>query len=320
MRGCISNGLEFNGQDTYVDIFDDATLWLPKYFTLEAWGHTRDGSKDQTILSKAPRYTLALKGGKLVLEIGTCTLESEMTEPLPSNEWVHVAVVFAMRHLYSRATFFINGEEHSWSDGIVRFETFDEALSHSDVRIVGGKLFQEFGHKNTSTDNLVIGMDNDLKNRPFDGMLDEIAIHQGGRPIGYVRNSYNRRYHHPSGVISSLPIARPPNSRWQRFEAQTTTPTGTKIVFRIEDKDGKLLTANMDNRSDISDVKANEIILFAELTTSDAGQSPILHHWSVTCEGDAQATIARRSFPDQTAAMEGKEKKHEARARPGVAF
>ena len=319
VRGRIGNALDFDGQDDYVEIFDDATLWVPRYFTLEAWINTRDGSKDQTILSKAPRYTFALVGGKLVLEIGSCRLESEMTEPLPDNQWVHVAVTFGMRRSYSRATFFINGEEHSWTGSVEQFETFAEAIANSDTRVADGPLFQEYGCKNTSTDNLVIGMDNDLKGRPFDGAIDEVAIHRGDLAPDRLRDSCSRAYR-IAGEITSLPIVRSPDAPWSTFHAKTTVPEGTSITFRVEDPAGNVLSPDVGDGDDLSALRAEKIVLRAGLATSDPGQTPILHEWSVACQGDATPAHAPDPFPDQAAAHEGKGERPGDATRPGVEF
>ena len=40
---------------------------------------------------------------------------------------------------------------------------------------VPDSMFAWFQKKNGSSDNLVIGMDNDLHSRPFDGMIDEVS-------------------------------------------------------------------------------------------------------------------------------------------------
>ena len=304
--GRIGNALEFNGKNSYVMVYDDAALRLPKYFTLEAWIKVGNARTDQTILSKAPKFTLCLRGGKLALLIGSGEMISEHGR-IPANRWVHVAVTFGMRRMYSRATFFVNGKEDSWvqpefGSTAARPETFLEAMAQSDTMIVGGPLYQEFGRKNTGSDNLVIGMDNNLKTGAFAGLIDEVAIHQGDLPPERIAASAVRSYR-PEGTVTSVPVVRPANARWQTFHARTTTPRRTRIRFSIEDETGQTLRRDPKDGADLSRIEASALVLRAELSTSDPGQTPILHSWSVCCEGDTPPAIVSAPFPEQAAAL-----------------
>ena len=315
--GKVGNALSFNGKKSHVMIYDDATLRVPKYFTLEAWIKVKDPKTDQTILSKAPKYTLCLRGGKLALEIGEGLMVSE-GGVIPRSRWVHVAVTFGMRRMYSRATFFINGKEDSWvqpafgSTG-ARPATFVDAMAHSDTLITGGPLFQEFGQKNKSTDNLVIGMDNTLRTGAFEGLIDEVAVHKGDLSPDRILQSIERSYQR-KGKVASRPICRPAGSRWLSFHADTTAPAGTKIAFTIEDEGGEVLKRNVKDAADISGIAAERIVMCATLSTTDPGQTPILHSWGVRCEGGGAPAVVAAPFPDQRAALSDTGKK----ARSGV--
>jgi len=203
--------------------------------------------------------------------------------------------------MYSRATFYINGKEDSWVQStIARPEKFVDAMAQSDTMIVGGPLFQEFGQKNRSTDNLVIGMDNNLRTGAFDGLINEVAIHKGdlapdriaqSLALGYCRN----------GAVTSMPITRPASAGWLTFHERTTTPAKTKVIFSIEDEHGQVLRRNVRDGTELSRIEAESIVLRAELSTSDPGQTPVLHSWSVSCEGETPPSVVSVSFPDQTA-------------------
>ena len=304
--GRIGNALEFGGRKSYVMVYDDATLRVPKYFTLQAWINVRDPKRDQTILSKAPKYTLCLRGGKLALLIGSGEMISEHGR-VRANRWVHVAVTFGMRRMYSRATFYIDGKEDSWvqpafGTTAARPGAFVDAMAQSDTMIVGGPLYQEFGHKNKSTDNLVIGMDNNLRTGAFEGLIDDVAIHKGDLTSDRIAEGLARGYC-PSGVVTSVPITRPASAGWLAFHAQRTTPAKTKIIFSIEDGDGQVLRRNVKDGAGLSSLEADSIVLRAELSTSDPGQTPILHSWSICCEGDIPPGVVSVPFPDQTAAF-----------------
>jgi len=304
--GKIGSALAFDGKKSYCLIYDDATLRVPKYFTLEAWIKVKHPMTDQTILSKAPKYTLCLRGGKLALLIGEGVMISEGGR-IPSNRWVHAAVTFGMRRSYSRATFTIDGKEDSWvipayAKAIPRPETFAEVMAQSDTHIVGGPLYQEFGRKNKSTDNLVIGMDNNLRTGAFEGLIDEVAIHKGDFMPDRITASAARGYRR-KGMVASMPITRQAEAGWSTFHAKATTPAGTKIGFRIEDESGNVLARNVKDGADISGIDAERIVLCARLSTTDPGQTPILHSWGVRCEGDGAPAVIAAPFPDQQAAL-----------------
>ena len=308
VQGRFGQALSFDGKNDHVMVYDDATLWAPVgSFTIEAWINTRDAMKDQTIVSKAPAYTLALHEGRPVLEMGPWknTATARMGSPLENDRWHHIVVIYGQRRNYRRATFFINGKEVSSSkpaDPPGRFpRTFHEAMSFGDQKITGGEMFREYHDKNQSGDNLVIGMDNDLAGRPFDGMIDEVVVHGVDLVPEQVRTSYSRAYP-GEGAIASRPILRRAGAKWTIFEAETTEPAGTKVRFSIEDAQGRLLKANVDSGANLGGVKAEAIVLRAELASSDPGQTPILHAWSVgTSAGEAR--VVTEPFPEQSAAM-----------------
>jgi len=310
--GRFGNALDFNGQDSYVMVYDDATMRLPRYFTVEAWINTRDATKEQTILSKPPAYSLVLREGRPVLEIGLGAATADLKQPLESNRWYHIAAVFGMRANYSRITFFVNGRDvsnmrpvHGGSDYYPT--SYLEAIAQNDMEIAGGPLmFQEYHKKNESADNLVIGMDNDLQSRPFDGVIDEVVIH--GSPLlpEQIYTSYSRFYV-DRGTIASRPIAKPTGTQWATFAAQVTEPPGTQIRFSIVNPQGELLGANIASGAELSGLDAPEIVLKAELTTTDKGQSPILHSWSVGTTGSGKPAIVQEPFPAQSARLAGQE-------------
>lgn len=298
--------LRFNGQDSHVMVYDDATLWVPKYFTLEAWIRTPDPERDQTLISKAPCYTFGLRGGKLSLEIGAGTMVAEMHEPLPANRWVHIAVSFGMRHMYSRATFYVDGKEDSWVSPAYGHEhnlkRYADAVALTDMQIADGPMFQEgFARKNENTDNLVIGMDNDLQGRPFLGLIDEVALHAGALAADAVAASCRRRFV-ARGHVVSRPLVRPPNCRWQEFRATATVPAGTSLSFSVLDAANRVLCEGPDPALDLAGIDGDCIVLRADFSTTDPGQSPILHDWRVTTDGTGPVRLQAEPMPRQTAA------------------
>ncbi len=313
IQGRFGNALDFDGQDDYVMIYDDASVRLPRYFTVEAWVNTRDAAQEQTIVSKAPAYALALREGKPILEIGLGTAVAEMNQPLENNRWYHIVAIYGMRASYSRVTFFIDGQEISnmkpARDGTDYYpETFPAGAAQTDMKISGaGPMFQEANRvKNKSTDNLVIGMDNDLQSRPFDGLIDEVIIHSIDLLPAQVQASYSRAYPE-RGSLSSRPIRKPTEAKWTTFEAQTTEPEGTQIRLTIMDAQGKVLLDNVSSGADLSGLNADEIVLTAELTSADPGQTPILHNWSVGTTAHSAGGIVTKPFPAQSAPLAGEE-------------
>ena len=312
VSGRLGNALDFDGEDNYVMVYDDPTVRLPRYFTLEAWINTRDATKEQTILSKPPAYSLVLREGKPVLEIGLGAATADLEQPLESNRWYHIAAVFGMRASYSRVTFFVNGQEVSnmrpARGGSDYYPTsYLEAASQNDMEIGGGPLmFQEWHRKNESADNLVIGMDNDLQSRAFDGMIDDVIIHGSALMPEQIQASYSRAYV-GQGIMTSRPITKSADAHWATFAAQVTEPAGTQIRFSIINPQGELLGEDLASGADLSGLDAPEIVLKAELTTIDEGQSPILHNWSVGTTGPGKPAVVQKPFPAQSARQAGAE-------------
>jgi len=307
-KGRFGGALAFDGKDDHVMIYDDQTLWLPRYFTVEAWINTRDASKEQTILSKAPAYTLALSEGKPALRIGRSEATADLKAPLESNRWYHLAVLFHQRSSYARATFFVDGKEVSAMkperDGRPHgAESFAEAVAQSDMKIPGGPMFQEYTRKNQSTDNLVIGMNNDLTGAPFDGLIDEVMIHGVALAPEHVDASVSRGFH-GSGAAASRAIARPAGAKWTTFDAKTTEPEGTSVRFTIADAQGTVLMDGVAPGADLGGLEAEAIVLRAELSTNDPGQTPILHEWSVGASAGAPG-VTTAPLPDQSAPAAG---------------
>lgn len=170
-----------------------------------------------------------------------------------------------------------------------------------------GPMFAWYQKKNESSDNLVIGMDNDLQSRPFDGMIDEVIIHGSSLLPEQVQASYSRAYV-GQGTMTSRLITKPADAQWATFEAQVTEPADTQIRFAIADPEGNTLVADVASGADLGFLAAPEIVLKAELTTGGKGQSPIVHHWSVTTTSGIPAVKAR-PFPAQSAHQAGQEER-----------
>ena len=305
VAGRCGNALRFDGKDDYVMIYDDASMWVPRYFSLEAWVNTDDAAKEQTILSKAPAYTLGLKGGKPFVEIGRNSLAAEMDAGIESGRWYHLAFVYDTKHNYTRGTFYVDGKDVSYMKPTGPHggypETYGAATIVSDMEITGGQTFQEYHAKNRSTDNLVIGMDNDLAARPFHGMIDEVLVHGFELFPEDVRASVARAYVE-RGVVSTRAITKPAGAKWTTFKADTTMPAGTAIRFDIVDEEGGALVADAKSGAELDAIGAARIVLRAELTTGDPGQTPVLHQWSVGATAGAP-TVTTEPFPNQRAQL-----------------
>jgi len=306
--GHFGTALEFDGQGDHVLIYDDATVRLPRAFTLEAWVKPRSANQTGTIISKAPAYTLALEGGKPQLQIGRGTAAAKLAKPLEPDRWYHLAVIFGMRGTYTRATFFVNGKEVSHMKmargGRDHYaDTYAEAALQSDAKIVGSDpRFQEYSHaKIRDEDCLVIGMDNDRKTRPFHGSIDEVFIHRGLHQRQDIRASYARG-RIPSGVVTSRPICKPAGTNWTTFDAKMVVPKGTEIRLNIRDRAGRVLKTAAKPGETLKGVTAPELVLSAELRSSVHGQTPILWGWSLGTDRGAPAILAE-PFPDQTASL-----------------
>ena len=300
--GRVGKALAFDGQDDHVLIYDDHTLRVPHWFTVEAWINTTDATKEQTIMSKAPAYTLLLRQGKPVLEIGPYVMTADMKAPLASNRWHHIMVVYGLRPNYPKATFLVDGEEISFmKPDYSAVKTYEEAIRLTDQRIEDGPMFQSYDQKIKDTECLVIGMDNDLKDRPFHGAIDEVLVHAVDLNEKIAKNPAPRGYPERGRVISRA-ITKPEGARWTTFNARTTTPEGTRVRFAVLDAAGNMLTDDVAGGADLSGVRAGEIVLQAVLETARPGQTPVLWEWSVGTSADKPAP-AVAPFPDQSAPL-----------------
>lgn len=312
--GHLATALQFNGKDDHVLIWDDASLHVPRFFGVSAWINTPDPGKEQTIVSKAPAYTLLLKDGVPQLEIGNSISRADV-KPLKPDTWYHIAATHSMRYNYTRVTHYLNGREMSnmrpvGANGNPHVaKTFAESIAQTDQRLSReDPRMQEFGHRKiTHNECLVIGMDNDLKSRPFTGMIDEVLLHSGPFKSSLGKAAGERRFVQRAAVASE-PIQRSADGKWTTFNAKTTLPERTSIQFTIDDADGKTLVKNVSPGADISHIAAPVIVLRAQLTSDLAGQTPILHQWSVGAH-PAMPGPWRRPVPDQTAALIGKKGK-----------
>ncbi|MFH0965254.1 MAG: exo-alpha-sialidase [Planctomycetota bacterium] len=304
VSGKVGTALAFDGKDNYVMIYDDDTLWVPNCFTVEAWINTTDATIEQTIMSKAPKYTLLLREGKPVLEIGPYRMTADMKAPLQSNRWYHIMVVYGLRPNYPKATFLVDGQEISFmKPDYSAITSYDEAVRLTDRRIADGPMFQSYDGKIKDTECLVIGMDNDLKGRPFHGAIDEVLLHAGDLNEKIAKNPAPRGYPE-RGSVTSRAITKPDGAKWTTFEAKTAAPDGTKVSFSILDAAGKTLIEDVKPGADLASLTDPEIRLRAILQTTDAGQTPVLLEWSVGTSADKPAPKLRR-FPDQCAPKTG---------------
>jgi hypothetical protein len=310
VRGRFGGALQFDGKDDYVMVYDEVTLWAEPYFAVEAWFNTRDPGKDQVIVSKGSRYKVLLKDGKPSLDLGGARSTATLAKPLEANRWYHLIVAHSRRGDYGRTTFFLDGKEVSHMrpaaiNGKAWPQGFEAMAKQSDIKITGGPMFQPWAVKNSSQQNLTIGLDNDLKGLPFDGMIDEVVVY-GKQLRQWDAGDRVRRYYLPSGVITSRPIT---GKNWKTFSANISAPKGTAVRFAILDTAGTTLLDNVKPGADISKLTADRIVLHAQLTTTVDGQSPILRDWSVTAD---QPTITTAAFPQQAALPQPKiEKKQQ---------
>ena len=311
VKGKVGGALAFDGEDDYAMVYDDKTLWLPNWFTLEAWVKCADVNKEQTILSKAPAYTLFLRDGKPVLQMGGVQVTCE--RELENDRWQHVVVIYGTRMSYAYVTFFIDGKEISRGKPIERqpiqydqtnAKKFLQTVQRSDMKIDQGPMFQPYHDKNSSTDNLVIGMDNNLKDRAFQGVIDEVVIHGVDLGPDDVPISFDRGYP-KKGRVTSHAIKKDNGAKWTTFKARVTEPSGTKIHFSILDIHDNVLMNDVPSHVDLSGLEADQIILEAVLQTSDPGQTSVLSSWSVGTDADRPVVKRRKSFPNQSAPLAG---------------
>ena len=308
--GHLAGALKFDGKDDAVLIFDDASMRVPRFFGISAWINTPDPGKEQTIASKAPAYTFLLKDGVPHLEIGKGWAKADLKEPLKAGTWHHVAVTHSMRYNYTRVTFYLNGREMSYMKlqkpgGRDYFaDSFLDGVDQTDQRLVASDpRFQESNRRKVATtDCLAVGMDNNLKTRPFTGMIDEVLLHSGPLKSSLGRAAYERAFR-MQGYVTSVPLQRPAGSKWTTFNARATE--AEHIHFSLLDRVGKVLARDVKSEADISGIDADVIVLRADFASDGAGLTPVLHEWSVGATTSAPQTW-HRPVPDQTAALTGK--------------
>ena len=307
--GRLGGALAFDGEDDHVLIFDDGTVRVPRYFGISAWIRTSDPSREQTIASKAPAWSLVLRDGVPVLEIGGGYGQATRAQPLEPDRWTHVAATIAMRSNYSRITLFINGQQVGNVKPVDRegrdyyAAEYEDAVLQTDRRIAGtDPRFQEnTRRKITSADCLVIGMDNDLTSRAFHGDIDEVLLHGAPLKPSLCRPAYQRDVAE-QGTATSLPILLPNGSRWTTFDAKVTQPE--HVRFALLDRGGAPVIQDLRPGADLSRIEAAVVVLQAVLRRPASGQTPILQEWSLGA-APAAPRLWQRPVPDQTAALTG---------------
>gem|GEM_PF-1081569 len=305
--GRLRGGLSFDGNDDHILIFDDATLRVPRYFGVSAWIKPEDPAREQTIISKAPAWSLVLRDGVPVLEVGKGHGQAARAQPLEPNRWTHVAATICMRSWYTRITLFVDGREvgnvkPADAEGRDYYAAeYEDAAVMTDRRMAGADpRFQEHARRKIrSTDCLVIGMDNNLGTRPFRGVIDEVLLHGAPLKPSLYRLAYQRDIAE-QGRATSLPIRRAPGANWTTFDARVTQ--AEHVRFALLDAEGKILLPDLEPGADLSSIAADTVVLQATFNRAAVGQTPVLQEWSLGAAPVAP-TVWRRPVPDQTAAL-----------------
>ncbi len=280
----------------YIAVADSDTLRLPKFYALEAWVFSRNMSVDQAIISKAPAYSLSIQDGRLAFQTGKSTFRGKQL--LPEKEWFHAGVVVKPTlDGYVKVILFVNGEIDAVHNLSINREAVDsaEAQLRSDIRPIDGAAYQEFhaGRWEQYQDALTIGIENDLINRPFDGFIDEVAIHrltgeqtdvqlEEGSGVDFfigLKMDYAN-----SGVVTSPLISLEPGTLWDRFSAIVETPENTHVRFDIINGNGEVIAMNVSSGDDMSSIRESAIRLRAVLSTDDVTMTPVLKSWKVSWE------------------------------------
>ncbi len=151
--GKIGQALSFDGVGDYVLVEDDPSLDLVNDFTIAAWIYTKTiDDTTHRILHKNSAYTFGITSSNSRLAVyhyGEFASVYSNNNVLSPNTWHHVAVTLDST---TGVTFYVDGQSKGGNAALT-----------ANVPV--------------NTNDVYIGIDEDLISYPFDGMIDELAIY-----------------------------------------------------------------------------------------------------------------------------------------------
>ncbi len=85
------------------------------------------------------------------------------------------------------------------------------------------------------------------------------------------------------GNLTSSPIAPAYPVIWNSFSASGSVPDGTNISYLLLDSSTGNVLCDLSNNTNITDcANSSSVLLFANLTTNDAANSPVIYNWSLS--------------------------------------
>ena len=173
--GKYGGAYEFDGEDDYIQVADDASLNITDGITISAWIKTNDASATQEIIAKDEHfithatnvYGVVVTSSKIRFGVGNGTTEDEIQtdETISANTWYHVAGTWNPTEI----CIYLNGKKKCQSSTIDKIQT-------------------------RATD-LFIGKNNDATYpRPFNGTIDEVRIYDRALSEEEIRYLYTSDY------------------------------------------------------------------------------------------------------------------------------
>ena len=249
----------YNGGDDYVAITAGDTAWTDYAFSADM----RRGSNDADcpgLLVRFRRYS----------------------EDPPDYD----AVYFGFDDFPEGGEKGISLYQHLANDGwrLITYELLDPGTDwhHYDAYVIGNAVYCYYDG------NLMFG-----GGQAFNATIMQGKIGFWSSEHTYYDNISVRRYeqgkYQPAGNLTSIEITPTSLTCWDKFHANTTTPSGTNMVFSILNTTNYTLISGItatdaQNGYDISSIPITNtsIRLCAFLNTSNASNTPVLHDWNVS--------------------------------------
>jgi len=262
-NGAMGQGLEFDGDDDYLEVLDNPALDITNKISIEAWIMPEVSNE----INPAIVYHYDGNGWYLLLREGNTSSpkpafsglninEAKSSVGLTIGKWNYIAITYDRQ----KVRIFING--------ILTNDTIEtDALTKS-------------------TSSLTIGSTSHANNAFFKGKIDEVAIYDRALTPSEIYN-HSQRFH-TNATLKSTPISLPQYYSWDSLVIDKTKHANHNVNVSIIDNStnktivgfSNLNTSGVINISSI-DLRNHTTIRLNATFEGNGTDTPLLHSWAV---------------------------------------
>ena len=284
-EGRFGKALEFDGVNDYILIPDSEKLFPSTEITMEAWIQIKDYNNNHMIISQHSsnaaqcsfEMLIQQTNGKLVATIndGSEYIYFYSDEPVPINEWIHVAYTWDGTKSANGHSLHINGEKKSKTHANGDPTAFS-SITNSPCPVFLGVRGEGFGPRLPAVQDEIFG-----------GRMDEIQIYNRSLTPYEIGQHYNRTLHSTNATITSTPISLPENMTWDSLSITKTAPADTYINVSVINAETNATIQTFNNRTnrtiDLSQLNVDEItsIRLKAYFSGNGSATPSLDSWGV---------------------------------------